>query len=336
MATFEMFWDCGTCGSTKLLGKSHRHCPSCGAAQDASRRYFPEDHEKVAVEDHVFVGVDLDCDNCDTPNSAAASFCVNCGAPIGDGDRAVARVSDVPVEPAVQPVSWTSRFDAIRHRRWDRKMLLAAGGAILAVLVVFGLVWQFWTRSAALEVTGHEWHRYVEVQQYRAVRDSAWCDGMPGDAYGVSRSRKQRSTNRIPDGQTCSTVRTDNGDGTYSETQECTTNYREEPVYDDYCSYTVDRWVHDHNETTSGVGLSPVPHYASPSVSGCASLGCTRIGGRGGTYTVLYVEAGDEPIDHACDFGQEKWSGIPVGGRYVGRVRMIGGSLKCGGLAPEP
>ena len=53
---YEMLWDCAYCATPKLLGKSHRHCPKCGAPQDPERRYFPADSEKVAVEDHVPVG----------------------------------------------------------------------------------------------------------------------------------------------------------------------------------------------------------------------------------------------------------------------------------------
>ena len=59
--TYEMMWDCEYCGAAKLLGKSHRHCPLCGAAQNADKRYFPPEEEKVAVEDHQFVGADWGC-----------------------------------------------------------------------------------------------------------------------------------------------------------------------------------------------------------------------------------------------------------------------------------
>ena len=44
--SYEMFWDCEYCGSSKLLGITHRHCPNCGAPQDPEKRYFPPDEEK--------------------------------------------------------------------------------------------------------------------------------------------------------------------------------------------------------------------------------------------------------------------------------------------------
>ena len=39
-----------------LLGDSHRHCPTCGAAQDPTKRYFPEPGTEVEARNHQFVG----------------------------------------------------------------------------------------------------------------------------------------------------------------------------------------------------------------------------------------------------------------------------------------
>ena len=87
---YEMFWDCRNCSTKKLLGKTHRHCPVCGVPQKAADRYFPKDHEKVAVHDHLYFGSDTVCSRCETQNCAAAQHCFHCGfslififAPIG-------------------------------------------------------------------------------------------------------------------------------------------------------------------------------------------------------------------------------------------------------------
>src|SRR5215813_11562089 len=79
---YEMQWDCRFCGTKKLLGKTHRFCPNCGGQQDPTWRYFPSDAEKVAVQDHVYVGADRICPACKTLNSANAEFCGNCGSPM--------------------------------------------------------------------------------------------------------------------------------------------------------------------------------------------------------------------------------------------------------------
>ena len=46
---FEMLWDCGFCGTGQLLGKTNRYCPSCGAPQDETKRYFPPPGKEVAA-----------------------------------------------------------------------------------------------------------------------------------------------------------------------------------------------------------------------------------------------------------------------------------------------
>jgi len=69
---YEMVWDCRYCTAKKLLGLTHRHCPNCGAQQDPNARYFPLDHEKVAVQNHEFVGADMQCRYCGGASSKSA------------------------------------------------------------------------------------------------------------------------------------------------------------------------------------------------------------------------------------------------------------------------
>ncbi len=82
--TYQMLWDCPYCGSEKLLGLDHRHCPTCGAPQDPARRYFPSEADKIAVVDHRFSGADRVCPSCQTPNAATCEFCGNCGTPLSE------------------------------------------------------------------------------------------------------------------------------------------------------------------------------------------------------------------------------------------------------------
>lgn len=333
MATYEMFWDCASCGTQKLLGKSHRRCPECGAPQDASRRYFPAEHEKVAAHDHVYVGRDYVCAHCQAPNSRAAKHCVQCGAPIGDDD---ADAKLVPWNPQPAQASRLAGFRAfVRHRFATRRRrilsVLCLLGGLAGIAAMCGAITMFWTRAAEVEATGHRWERSVSIERFSAESAGAWCDGMPSDAYGVSRSTRQRDTRRIPEGQDCTSVNVDNGDGTYSQQQECTTRYREEPIYDDWCDYTVDRWVYDHSETAAGEGTRPSPYWPSVSVSGCASLGCTRQGGRSAEYVVRYLEVGeDEPLE--CDFDQRTWESVERGSRWSAEIRVITGGLVCDSL----
>ncbi|MEO7108554.1 MAG: hypothetical protein ABIZ09_19430, partial [Rhodoferax sp.] len=90
---YEMLWDCPQCNTKGLLGDSHRHCPTCGAAQDPTKRYFPEPGQEIEARNHQFVGADWACVFCSSPNSAAAAHCTNCGAG-KDGTKPVATVLD--------------------------------------------------------------------------------------------------------------------------------------------------------------------------------------------------------------------------------------------------
>ncbi|MCO4748388.1 MAG: zinc ribbon domain-containing protein [Proteobacteria bacterium] len=322
MAVYEMFWDCPSCGTRKLLGKSHRHCPSCGAAQDPKRRYFPPEHEKVAVHDHVFVGVDLICAHCETPNSAAAAHCVNCGGPIGDGD-----------DPEVQLIRENALEELGKHTP-PPPSRLPSRMTVLGVLAFFVFTFfccccitVFWTRDGEVELVGREWERAIEIEQYASRSDGDWCDSMPHDAYSVSRSERQRGSNSIPDGESCSTVNSDNGDGTYTQSEVCTTTYREEPIYDTWCSYTVDRWGTDHWETARGTQADR-PHWPGVSVTNCASLGCTREGSRTQVYRMLVKEIGGD-ADGSCDVEEARWMRVTEGSRFYVEVGVIDGGVRC-------
>lgn len=328
--TYEMLWDCSSCGTQGLLGKTHRRCPHCGAPQDPDTRYFPAPGHEVEAKDHRFVGVDWTCAACETPNSRAAGFCVNCGNP-REGNADVARRPDrivkdgQVVDDGKRAAGPAPGLFAGRRRR-----LFLALGAVFVGLVAFLLLAIFWQKDVHVLVEGHAWTREIDVERMAPRRDSSWCDSMPGDAYGVSRSREVRSHNQIPDGQVCSDRQTDNGDGTFSVSTECRTKYRSEPVYDDKCYYTVDRWGLDRTERATGQGLSPA--WPAVSVSGGSCNGCTRQGSRREELTVRL--RGRDQKTWTCGLDDGRWRRIVDGLETVMRVRVITGGAVCSSLHP--
>ena len=317
---YEMMWDCGYCGATKLLGKTHRHCPQCGAAQDPSSRYFPPESEKVAVQDHVYFGVDWKCGSCDTPNSNASAFCGNCGTPkdgAGKVDLAHERQEkQAPPEPAPEPPK--------KGGGMGRIFLGCALVGFLGFAVLCALS-MFWTKSASLTVAGHSWERTIEVEEYGPTSEDDWCDDLPSGAYDVRESQKQRDTKQVPDGEDCTTKNVDNGDGTFRQEEECTTRYREEAIYDDWCDYTVDKWSTDRTARAFGNDLSPSwPDSGAKTCSG-TRVGCQREGAKKQTYTVSFT--GED--SHTCDFSESRWRGFNVGDTVTGEVSMVTGSLQC-------
>ena len=327
--TYEMLWDCPACQTPKLLGLTHRFCPHCGSAQDPAKRYFPADDEKVAVQEHRFVGADRLCPACGGPNSAAATFCGGCGSPL-DGAKAVTTRPD-EVEGAdgrfqakATPAEETKKAGPA-YGRW-----IVIGLVTLALLAAFA--W-FWKREAVVEVAGHSWQRSIDIEVFQAVSESAWCDQMPGDAYRVSHHREQRSIRQVADGQVCHTVRHDNGDGSFSESEACETRYREEPVYDDRCDYRVDRWRVARDTVASGQAREPAPVWPSVTLNRPGQcLGCEREGAHHERYTVRLQREQGKPL--SCDLPQAEWQAMAPGARWQVQVRAVLDRPDCDTLQP--
>jgi len=339
---YEMLWDCPHCGTKKNLGLTHRHCPSCGGPQDANWRYFPADHEKVAVQDHEYVGADLECVYCNTFNSRRARHCRGCGAPL-EGAKPVRQRQD---QLHAGPYAGES-IEAARHEfapapasppatKQRRSWLVWAGGVgclgLVLVAVVVGLLFVFWKRAGALEVAGHSWERQIQIERYGPVSESAWCDQMPAGATQVRREREVRSHREVPDGQDCKTRRIDRGDGTYAEKQECKTRYRKEPVHDDKCYYQIVKWSSGRTERAAGASLDDAPRWPEVELSRTGQcVGCEREGTRSERYVVEFVERGSGE-KATCEFDQKRWQGFSVGSKWTGKLSVIGSVLDCSSL----
>jgi hypothetical protein len=343
--TYQMLWDCA-CGATGLLGVTHRHCPACGSPQDVTRRYYPDEAQKVAVEDHRFHGVDVVCGGCDTPNGAAAGFCSACGAPL-DGSKSVATRATIGegVDDSVAAAQAEDRARREAEQRARQAAAAAASGApvpaerrfqrrnyaiALGVLIVgcgglFALA--SWKKDVAVEVTGHAWERSIIVEAFKTVSESDWRDSVPADARGVTCRQERRGTTQVADGETCTTSRSDNGDGTYSENESCTTRYRDEPTYDDKCAYEVDRWVKIDTAVTRGASLSETPTWPTLSL-----VGQQREGKRDESYTVSFKGPEDA---YSCELPEATWSTFALGSRWTSQAGVVTGALDCEALTPS-
>ncbi len=342
--TYEMLWDCKFCGSKKLLGKTHRHCPNCGAPQDHTSRYYPADNEKVAVEDHRFVGADLRCGSCGEANSAAAKHCGNCGGPLEGAQSVTLRGDQVQAEGAAAS-SEIARLGTLSKGSSQAQGTGKSGpgsgrriGCIVAsvlVLVLLGLsLFFFWKKPTTLEVTGHRWTRTIEVERFQTVQERAWCNELPPGARVLSREKQERSRKQVADGEECSLRKKDRGDGTFTEVRECKPKYREEPVYDEHCRFEIERWSPARTEKATGNSVTQTPVWpdARPQPEG-QCLGCERLGKREAKYTVLLRDQGTGDAAE-CDLEEAAWRGYSPGQNVKGEIRRIGGGVDCSSLAP--
>lgn len=333
-AVYEMFWDCKFCGQKKLLGVTHRFCASCGAPQDPAARYFPPDHEKVPVHAHPYVGADVACPACRQPMSRAAKCCTNCGGPLDRGVE-VARRDDVFVPPPGGfPPPMPMGMAAVPHRppAKSRGWIFGIVSGVLALVAGFVLLAIFWKREGVFEVRGHLWQRNIPIERYEPVRKTMWCDEKPFGARELSRRREQRSTNKVPDGQTCATRKKDLGNGSYKEVRECTPKYKDVPVMADRCDVEVLEWHVTRTLTEKGTSPSDPPRWPNVALAGTGTcVGCEREAGRSEKYTVSFVDTktGD---DASCDLPQARWATFAKGSKWKGKVRVITSGVDCDAL----
>lgn len=351
--TYEMLWDCEFCGTKHNLGLTHRFCPNCGAAQNPDSRYYPSDEDKIEVHDHEFVGIDVTCPACSELNSAASEFCGQCGGPLTEGARAKT-VDEQRRSAGGEFAAQESRdlvkeeFDAEMQRIGvqespDEKKgginwkVFGIIGAVIAV-ILGGIAAFNFTETATVIVTDHQWERSISIDEYQNFTERNWRDTRPaGDNVSIqlgSCREEQRSTRRIADGEDCRTVRRDQGDGTFRESQECTTRYREEPVYDDKCTWTGQRWEHERTETASG-DLDDTPSWPNINLN-CEDtrrIGCERESGRDESYLVLFDHTENDK-EYECGFPQAEWQSIPVESLWTAEIRVLaGGMIVCDSLA---
>jgi hypothetical protein len=127
-------------------------------------------------------------------------------------------------------------------------------------------------------------------------------------------------------------VRTDNGDGTYSEREQCSPRYREEPAYADKCYYQIDKWTFARTATATG-GLAEAPSWPQVQLAGTGQcVGCEREGTRSERYVVRFAVAGEGELAE-CDFDQARWATFTPGSSWTGELHVLGGGLDCGTLA---
>lgn len=320
---YEMLWDCSACGTAGLLGKSQRRCPNCGSPQDPGKRYFPKPGEAVEVKGHSFEGADWSCGACATPNGAAAKFCANCGNP-KEGNAAVAIQADRIVKDGAVVAPAGSKPPAAPPAAASSKKGGMLGAAI-AVAVVVLLVLVLWKKDVAVEVAGHQWTREIDVERFEAVRESAWCNELPAGAANVSRQREVRSQRAIPDGEECQDRQIDKGDGTFTVKKECKPKTRNEPVYDDKCSFDIDRWRVVRTDKVGG-DLAVAPAWPAPKLGGpAAGRGAERAGARRESYEVKLRAPDGESF--TCPLAEPRWRGMAPGSKLKMKVRMIGAAV---------
>jgi hypothetical protein len=149
---------------------------------------------------------------------------------------------------------------------------------------------------------------------------------MPSNAYNVDQRYEQVSSRSVPDGETCTRRQVDQGDGTFKEQQDCTTKYREEPVYGNVCYYTTNQWAYDRSLKTEGDKSIPVV-WSAESFNAGSCLGCEREGGRNENYYLVFKGDGDKTFE--CPVPADEWRETKLEQAFTVKVGTVLKDVRC-------
>jgi hypothetical protein len=222
-ASFEMLWDCQACGTKKLLGVTHRHCPHCGCPQKADDRYFPADGEEIKIANHIYCGADWSCVACGNPNNNKASYCGSCGCS-RDGANSVHRktqgatdLNHNQTEKSVGDTHATANKSAEKPKGPWIKTLLVVG-------IVSIMAYVFFPRKDSGVIEGHKWERILKIEHSVRKNQSIECSSVKPSMKILSQ-RTVSQEQKVQDGETCRDVcnktKIDLGDGSFKIQNDC-------------------------------------------------------------------------------------------------------------------
>ncbi|MEO9531405.1 MAG: Ran-binding zinc finger domain-containing protein [Crocinitomicaceae bacterium] len=307
-------------------------------------------------------GANWHCFHCNYHNKASSDICVHCDTPrdkeyeewIGlGGDLKTKSYSGGQAPTGSQKKAAAKEYVPVKQR--FKKIALMAGISLVAILAIVFIYRQFFaTENLKVEVTGYSWERQVEIEKSRTVREEAW--NIPSGGKKIKSERRKSGTKQVYDHSEwdeepiyedvqvgtqqveCGTV--DKGNG-YFETQYCEEPiyesqqvgterverevYRDEPVYDTWYTYEIDRWELDRSPIISGKDHHPKwPDYNLNNRE--------REGQRTEKYVVnLKVIGGDS--DHSALFyetNEGEWNSIMMGEQFTAKVRKSGTVVSLG------
>ena len=285
------YWDCPFCQTKKIKG-TLQDCPNCGATRTKDVRFYMDtDHvEYLSGEEaaHKGKGADWMCSWCRSYNSVERTTCKNCGAPKEEQSfdyfernaNGKTPSPDANASSGTQPGHDKSN-DAHENASFTKSRLR---GLLIAFLLVFGVIGFFsyiiMPKNRNLTVSKVSWQYNIEIEKYREVEENDWYLPEGGTLLRTNEEihhydqvldhyERVERTRQVQDGYDESTYYTDNGDGTYTEHTTRTPRYRTEsyyenepvyvsvPVYRTKYYYTIWRWLHERDVTTSGTDKNP-------------------------------------------------------------------------------
>lgn len=351
MAIREGRWDCTFCGTTGILGR-HTTCTGCGRSRPEGVKFYLVENEAEVTDQKLLKLAEADadwiCQYCDSSNRANQTSCQHCSAP-RDADTPIQLITEYEEDQAPEYGDNNHPEPVVEAQpkpksKW--KPLLGCLGAVVVVLLLLCGVMSyisFKTYEVELTVTDVAWERTIPVEAYRTVEEGDWT--IPEGGRQLASEQKIHHYDQVVDHydtktrEVCEDKQTgtetytcgkiDKGNGFFADKQctrpvyreECHDEtyrdpvYRDEPVYQTWYTYEIEKWVLDRTEKASGQTQDVYwPEYTLADNE--------RVGQRTETYEVHFVD--QEGQSYTQSFDYERWQTYQAEGRYLAYVDFFG------------
>jgi hypothetical protein len=329
MAIREARWDCTYCGTKGNLGRN-KSCHHCGRSRPGGTKfYLPDDAAEVTDDqllDKAGRGADWICAFCGTSNKSESKACRSCGA----AREATSEEQEVKTY-ALGEVPTTGDMDldekepasraAVAGQKSKIKPLAIVGAAILAAaciaIVAFLIIGG---KDVTASVDGFEWQRAIDIEAFRTVTEEDWS--VPTGGRILSEREEKHHDEQVLDHvevreEVCGQI--DLGDG-FIEDKMCTIEeevFRQEPVYQPYYTYEIDKWIVVRTAQDGGSDHSPMWPRADLTDG-------EREGERSETYTIIFKDSEGEVRAYTIE-NIDEWEKFESNQGVVLKLNALGG-----------
>ena len=344
------YWDCPFC-DTKGIKGTLRACPNCGRARAKDTKFYMKaaNHEEVVSRGEYLSeeeaatkgrGEDWQCSYCGSLNSVLDTTCKSCGHVRDESDKVYTdmRVDEdrKNAERAAAAARMAGTSSAQKQSAKQRFKMTKARAIILAIVAVVAvaLVANALPHEHDYRVTGKDWERTVEVEQYLYVDESDWSLPDGGDLVETRseihhynhvldhyETRTRSYQERVETGSHTEYRYHDNGDGTFTEESYTVPDYsyetryetyeepvyRDDPVYATRYYYKIWRWRYKMTVTNAG---DSDDEPADPTYNLAAD---ERFGAHGATYRLHGYLDDDEEKTMSIEVDEARYRSVSLG-----------------------
>ncbi|BCN30833.1 hypothetical protein [Anaeromicropila herbilytica] len=283
----EGYWDCDYCEKKAIKGHL-RECPSCGKARGENTEFYLLDRTYLDDEaaEKVSMNPDWLCSYCEQLNSDFDNKCKSCGAPKQESKENYFEMRAREDENDIDQNRSYQQFETSNSR--TNQTTPPKPGKFKSFCIVFAILllicWPIFsydqsTGPKTVKVTGFEWNKTLEIEQYQTVDDNDWS--LPEKARLIDTKREIYSYDQKFDhyetikkkvpyqevaGYHYVTSTTNLGNGHFKETRRKVTDYKtvyktesykeavyiDVPVYKKKYYYVINKWIPIRNIESSG------------------------------------------------------------------------------------